>query len=478
MHSPIHRQTGIPAMIQSPSPKAKLLHVCSFRPAGSTTMIPGRSPFLASALSCAAVISMVLALPAPAGELDDLLNDRGSSATLAESSSFRSRWNSMLDELSQRDYPKADSSLKALEAEKGYVSPRRRDFISLAGRVVRFHQTLESDKKSFRDDYNKVVAGVSEAEAAIKALQLEAAALYERNFNTIPPLTKANMDKRYKQLQEILAERRKAQAAMKEDAKDFEASRVTKLETNIADWIGKDDTEEDVVTGLILSTAYLDRVGDSPHIRTLSQGLSEKQAELAKAARIVQVIEADIAPMTAAGRGEDAQARLDESIAKVESSDQSAFLKKAAVAKLRALRIKVASSTPSGKPGGAVAAAEAAELGKRLDTLERKLSAAQASFGTLVRSIDGFSEFSSDYSSTSDWGDFASSLRQTLKSGKVSKEKMDNMVKAKAEHVGILHEVEILQTESVHLSAVQKGRLANLQATAKTALDLLNQVTQ
>lgn len=51
------------------------------------------------------------------------------------------------------------------------------------------------------------------------------------------------------------------------------------------------------------------------------------------------------------------------------------------------------------------------------------------------------------------------------------------MVKAKAGHVGILREVEILQTESATLSAVQKGRLANLRATAETALELLKQVT-
>jgi hypothetical protein len=37
--------------------------------------------------------------------------------------------------------------------------------------------------------------------------------------------------------------------------------------------------------------------------------------------------------------------------------------------------------------------------------------------------------------------------------------------------------VEILQTEAPKLSAVQKGRLANLHATAGTALELLKQVT-
>jgi len=64
-----------------------------------------------------------------------------------------------------------------------------------------------------------------------------------------------------------------------------------------------------------------------------------------------------------------------------------------------------------------------------------------------------------------------------MKLGEVSKAKVDNMVKAKSEHAGILREVEILQTEALKLSAVQKGRLANLRATAVTALDLFKQVT-
>jgi hypothetical protein len=50
------------------------------------------------------------------------------------------------------------------------------------------------------------------------------------------------------------------------------------------------------------------------------------------------------------------------------------------------------------------------------------------------------------------------------------------MVKAKAEHVGILREVEILNTQP-GISVIQKGRLVNLQATAAEALELLKDIT-
>lgn len=50
---------------------------------------------------------------------------------------------------------------------------------------------------------------------------------------------------------------------------------------------------------------------------------------------------------------------------------------------------------------------------------------------------------------------------------------MDNLIKAKSEHVGILREVEVLQSDPTALTVVQKGRLANLHATAGTALELL-----
>lgn len=69
----------------------------------------------------------------------------------------------------------------------------------------------------------------------------------------------------------------------------------------------------------------------------------------------------------------------------------------------------------------------------------------------------------------------AATLNTKLRSGQVSREKVDNLVKAKAEHVGILREVEVLQSDPASLSVIQRGRLANLQGTAQAALDLLKE---
>ena len=195
-----------------------------------------------------------------------------------------------------------------------------------------------------------------------------------------------------------------------------------------------------------------------------------------KADKIVSVIASEIEPLAAAGKGEEAQTRLKTSIAKVESSGQSNSVKRMTVNKLKALGIKVASAKTTENREQSIAAADAVELKERLDVLERKLETAQESFATLIRTIEGFSEFSGDLTSERDSETMAATLKEKVKSGKVSKTKVDNMVKAKAEHVGILREVEILQTESVKLSPVQKGRLASLRATTKTALALLKDV--
>jgi hypothetical protein len=369
--------------------------------------------------------------------------------------------------------------------------PLRRDFIRLAGRVVRFKESLEGDKAVFRADFQKMTDGVAEADQAIKALKLEYGAMVKRNMtsNKLPPTVQANMDKKYNGLVALLAVRRKAQEAMKAEALNFDSARIARLESEITEWISKDDTEEDVVTGLILSSAYLDQVGDSEKVRTLSQVLRAKQEELAKTEKIVDSIASEIEPLAAEGKGEEAQTRLETMIAKVKTSNQSDFVKKATVAKLHVLGLKIASAKKVEKreqemaaqteaEAKADASADTAELNERLDILEKKLDAAQATFGTVIRSIEGFSEYTGDFKGESDRGKMAASLKEKMKSGVISKEKMDNMVKAKAEHIGIMREVEILQSDSSKLSAVQKGRLASLHATAETALELLKQVTQ
>lgn len=426
------------------------------------------------ALLIAAALAAVL--PLKAVDLDDLLEDKGSAPTLAESEKFQENWDRLLDDLAKREYETADAALKLLEGERGFITPQRRDFIRLAGRVVRFKDSLESDKETFREEFKKAGEAVTEVQREMKTVELEAAAVIKQHGTRIPPLVRQNMDKRYISLKAMLAERMKAHGAMKEEAKDFESARVTKLENEIAAWIGAADTEESVVTGLVLSTAYLDRVEDSETIRELSQKLSGKQLELKKAAAIVAAVAAEIEPLIAAGKGDEAQAQLEISIAKVETSNQSEFIRKTTVTKLRALALGAATAKKNEDRSEAATKVEMAEVSERLEELEAKLEKAQELLGEEIRSIDEFSEFTGVANAEAENEKMSVILREKVKSGAISKEKIDNMVKVKAEHVGILREVEVLQSQASGLGVVQKGRLANLQATAATALELLKAI--
>lgn len=426
------------------------------------------------ALLIAAALAAVL--PLKAVDLDDLLEDKGSAPTLAESEKFQENWNRLLDELAKREYETSDAALKLLEAERGFITPQRRDFIRLAGRVVRFKESLESDKEAFRDEFKKAGEAVTEVQREMKTVELEAAAVIKQHGTRIPPLVRQNMDKRYISLKAMLAERIKAHGAMKEEAKDFESTRVTKLENEIAGWIGAADTEESVVTGLVLSTAYLDRVEDSETIRELSQKLSGKQLELKKAAAIVAAVAAEIEPLIAAGKGDEAQAQLEISIAKVETSNQSEFLRKVAVSKLKALALGAASAKVKEERNQSATQMEVAEVSLRLEELETKLENAQELLGTAISSIDEFAEFKGAVDAKNEREQMTMILKEKMKAGTITKETIDNMVKVKAEHAGIIREVEVLQSATTNLGIVQKGRLANLEATAKTALELLQAV--
>lgn len=426
-------------------------------------------------------LAVVLAgsLPLPADELDDLLNERRTSTKLDENGRFLENWEQFLEALAKREFDKAEEVMETLETSRSYISPRRRDFIRLAGTVLRFEQSLETEKEAFREEYRKAVEDVAEVERAIKRLELEISARQRKNTksNQLPPAVKAIFDKRRKDLSSLLLERRKFKESMDAEARNFEAARLSKLSAEISRWISKEDSEEDVVTGLVLSSAYLNLVGDDAKIRAQSQDLSTKQEELEMAAKIYNAIAVKIEPLIESGKGEEAKTELRTMIAKVETSERSPFVKQVAVEKLKALSITVDSAMKTERNRQAISADEMAQISARLVFLERKLAAAQSNFGTLIRSLDGFADYTGDFEDESDLKKTGAKLKEEVKFGVVSKEKLDNMVRAKAEHVGIMREVEILQTEASKLSTLQKAQLANLSATAHTALQILKEVT-
>jgi len=247
--------------------------------------------------------------------------------------------------------------------------------------------------------------------------------------------------------------------------------------------------EADEIEAAFAITNVFTRVaGSDLDVAKKQQDVIRLREDQKKADKIVAAIAAEIEPLAAAVRGEEAQTRLKTMIAKVETSGQSDSVKKMTVMKLKALGIKVASARKTENRDQALAAqlaaeekstasANSAELSERLDMLEKKLNAVQATFGTVIHSIEGFAEYTGEFKSESDRKKMAANLKEQITSRQVGKTKLDNMVKAKAEHAGILREIEILQTDTPKLSVVQKGRLASLHTTAENALELLQAVT-
>jgi hypothetical protein len=232
----------------------------------------------------------------------------------------------------------------------------------------------------------------------------------------------------------------------------------------------------EIEAAFAITNVYIRVVGSDLDIAKKQQDVVRLQEDLKVATKIVAAIVAEVEPLAATGKGGEAELRLQELMAKVEASGQSDSVKRIAASQLKSLGIRVAGAMQSEKRGQEVDALDSAEFNERLTFLEGKLEAAQTSFGTIIRSIEGFAEYSGEIKGEADRERFATKVQEEIKSGAVSQEKVDNMVKAKAEHVGILREVEILNTQP-GISVIQKGRLVNLQATAAEALELLKDIT-
>lgn len=234
---------------------------------------------------------------------------------------------------------------------------------------------------------------------------------------------------------------------------------------------------DEIEAAAAITNVFTRVAGNDLDIAKKQQSVLKLREDQKMAGKLAAAITADIETLLAVEKGEEADAKLRSLIAKVEASDQSDSIKRMTLVKLKVLDIKVSEVQKRQKGAKMADAAELSEISSRLTELEQKLENAQDYFETVVRSIDGFSDFRNDASVESGDERVSSKLREKLKSGVISKEKVDNLIKAKSEHVGILREVEVLYSEASKLPLVQKGKLANLKATAQTALDLLQEAT-
>jgi hypothetical protein len=232
---------------------------------------------------------------------------------------------------------------------------------------------------------------------------------------------------------------------------------------------------DEIEAAFAITNVFVRVAGSDLDIAKKQQDVIRLREDNEKAEKLAAAASADIEPLVNSGLSEEAQAKLDAITAKIEASDQSQSVKKMTLSKLNALAVSIASAKKGEARREEKEAIASLEISDRLKDLEEKLEAAQATFGTVIRSIHGFAEYSGDFSAASNKEMVGASLKEKILSGEVSNEKVDNMVKAKAEHVGIIRELDVLNSDPSRLSVIQKGRLANLRATANTALDLLNQ---
>ncbi len=419
-----------------------------------------------------------------ADDLDDLLAPTKSGAGLVDDSAIEA-WNGVVDAFRRNDLVKARELGAAFLDAKHKTSPYQllgvqvmMDLANVDNPTVTRDVGLTSEMKrlmserdALRTKYANLQRMVQDADARINKLT-------NNRKQGVQPGTAA-----YRECARAAQEIQAASAEMAAMQSAIEANKVKvdKVEVGANENL-KNDTlklldmliEADEIEAAFAITNVFTRVaGNDLAVAKKQQDVIRLQEDQRKAARIVTIVTTEIDPLITAGKGEEAQTRLETMIVKVEASDQSDSVKKMVVAKLKALAVQVASAKKIESRDQAASAAETAEIGVRLEELERKLGKAQDYLGTIIRSIEGFSDFSSEFKAESDKEAIAATLKEKVKSGAVSKEKVDNLIKVKSEHVGILREVKILESNASKLSIVQKGKLANLHATVQAALDLL-----
>ena len=451
-------------------------------------MKPASRQRLKSLCLCIVLPSTLMIGDLSADDLDDLLAPSGTEVKLVDDNATEA-WTGVVDAFRRNDLAKAKELGTAFLAADHKTSPYQllgvQVMMDLAnaenptvtrdvGLSVEMKR-LMSDRDALRTKYANLQRAVQEAEARINKLT-------NNRTQAVQAGTAA-----YQECARAAEQVQLASAEMEAMKPEIAANKIKvgKVEVGANDNLKSDTMKlldmlieaDEIEAAFAITNVFIRVAGSDLDIAKKQQDVIRLREDQKKAEKIVATIAAEIEPLAAAGKGDEAQTRLKTMIAKVETSSQSDSVKKMTVAKLKVLGIKVVSAKKSEQRDQAMASADSAELSERLGVLEQKLDAAQASFGTVIRSIEGFSEFSGDLSSEGSQEKVAATLKEKLKSGAVGKAKVDNMVKAKAEHLGILREVEILQTESPKLSTVQKGRLANLRATAETALALLKEVT-
>lgn len=433
------------------------------------------------------ILAMTLPCPLQADDLDSLLTPAGGETKLVDDAATEA-WNGVVDAFRRNDLDSARSMgrefLEANHRTSPYQvlgvrvmmdladadSPRVTRDVALSGEAKR----LAEERESIRVEYARLRGIANAADARINKLTLNRKQAVQMGTAAYAECVRAARD--LEQAQAAMEAMKPKIAANKEKMDGVEVSSHEKLRQDTLKLLDMLIEAGEIEAAFAITNVFVRAVGADLEVAKKQQDVIRLREDHAMASKLAQAITGEIEPMLAAGKGSEARVKFQTMVSKVEASDQSASVKKLTKSKLEALRVKIGAVGSHEAIARQAGMEEKAEIGDRLDVLEAKLERAQELLGTTIRSVDGFASFSGDCRVESDGQKDVAKLRETLRSGQISKEKIDNLVKAKSDHAGILREVETLQSSASSLTTVQRGRLANLQETTRSALELLGQV--
>lgn len=438
---------------------------------------------------CYGVILLAVALcfPISADDLDALLDPGGTTGGLVDDGATKA-WGEVVDAFRKNDLEKArelgDAFLKADHRTSPYQLLGVQVMLGLANAdkpTVTSNAAHDAELKRLMDERDQLRARYASLQALIKK---EDAVINRHTRNRTQPVQAGTQAYRECAASGALIDQ--ANAAMSEMQPAIEANKIKVSQHEVGTNENlKNDTMKlldmliesgEIEAAFAITNVYVRVAGSDLDIAKKQQDVIRLREDQQTAEKIVAAIAAEVEPLAAAGKGAEANSKLEVLMARVETSGQSDSVKKMAAAKLKALGMRVTSAQVAEESAQQAAAMSVTEIAERITYLEEKLEAAQASFGTTVRSIEGYAVYNGEFTKEEDKARFVATLNQKIKAGEVSKEHVDNVVKARSEHVGILREMDILDEATGLLSVVQRGRLANLRATAETGLALMVQI--
>ena len=421
-------------------------------------------------------------------ELDDLLNPKQTTEPLVDEIANKA-WGDVVDAFRRNDLVKANElgssflnsnhrtspyQLLGVQVMLGLANAENPSVTSNAAHNAELKRLMD-ERDQLRNKYANLQAIISRENAVINRLTMNRTQAVQQGTQAFRDCSASAA--RIYQAETALVSLQTEIDRNKIKVSQHEVGTKTNLKNDTLRLLDMLIEANEIEAAFAISNVYIRVAGSDLDIAKKQQDVIRLREDQRTADKIVSAIESQIEPLTAEGKGEEAKSTLKMLTAKIEESNQTPSVKKFAIAKLKALKIRVESARFSEERSKKEALLDATEISERLTVLEKKLEYAQDSFGTVIRSIEGYAEFTGEFTEEEDKLQLVTKINEKIKTGEVSKERAENMIKSRSDHAGIIRELDILEKESAKLSVVQKGRIANLRATAQTGLSLLIKIT-